>query len=259
MNILDQIYRHKLAEVEAKKADTPLARLKDSVTFEQPCRSMRASLQEHTPYGIIAEFKRKSPSKGDIGMQADVAAVTGAYVRGGAAALSVLTDARFFGAQADDFAVARQWEIPILRKDFIVDAYQLAESKAMGADAVLLIAGMLDPVQLSDYCAEAQMLGMEVLLETHTEEDIALAETIPAEMVGINNRSLRSFAVDVARSKRLCGMLPGSRLKIAESGLNEVAVVRELADYGFGGFLMGEYFMRGADCGAFIKQLRDAD
>jgi indole-3-glycerol phosphate synthase len=259
MNILDQIYRHKLAEVEAKKGETPLTRLKDSVYFGRSCRSMRESLQEHAPYGIIAEFKRRSPSKGDIGVQADVAAVTGAYVQGGAAALSVLTDARFFGAQADDFAIARQWDIPILRKDFIVDAYQLVESKAMGADAVLLIAGMLEPAQLLDFCLQAQALGMEVLLETHTEEDISLAETIPAEMVGINNRSLRSFAVDVERSKRLCGILPEGRLKIAESGLDEVAVVRDLARHGFGGFLMGEYFMRGADCGAFIKQLRDAD
>jgi indole-3-glycerol phosphate synthase len=258
-DILETIYRAKLQEVSERKTAVPEDVLSASAHYHRPCLSMRQSLQEHAPYGIIAEFKRRSPSKGDLGAGADVAKVTGAYVAAGAAALSVLTDAQFFGAQADDFAIARQWAIPILRKDFIVDPYQLVESKAMGADVVLLIAGLLSKEMLAQMCVQAQALGMEVLLETHTEEEVVMAGEIPADMIGINNRNLRTFRVDVENSKRLCRILPENTIKIAESGLDREDVVRDLAQHGFRGFLMGEHFMRGADVHSFINRLRHVD
>ena len=245
-NILDIIIQHKKIEVARAKAFTSLATLQQSENFNRQTISMRQFLLDESKTGIIAEFKRKSPSKGVINATATVEAVTEAYTKFGASALSVLTDEQFFGGSVEDLKKARTNHIPILRKDFMIDAYQIAEAKAMGADVILLIAACLTPLQVKELAVYATSLQLEVLLEIHTEQELQhiCDET---SIVGINNRDLKTFTVDINRSIELSKKIPGNKLRIAESGINDIETIRIFKNEGYHGFLIGENFMKQPD------------
>ncbi|MFV0606853.1 MAG: indole-3-glycerol phosphate synthase TrpC [Niabella sp.] len=252
MNILDTIVAHKRNEVAEAKTRKSIADLKTEENFLLPVQSLSASLLKDNSSGIIAEFKRKSPSKGFIKESADVAAITAAYTQYGAAGLSVLTDNHFFGGSVEDLRMARKNTIPILRKDFIVDEYQLYEAKAMGADVILLIAACLSPAEVKQLAKAASNLGLESILELHAEEEL---EHVCNEvtMVGINNRDLKTFSVDIERSLRMAKQLPVDKIKIAESGINTVADILLFKENGFKGFLIGEYFMKQPDTASVFE------
>lgn len=259
MNILDKIIAYKRTEVAARKEKTSVAELEKSAAFTRPVLSLKQSLLDDTKTGIIAEFKRKSPSKGIINDKADVVAVTSAYTRFGASGLSVLTDTEFFGGSTDDVLQARVNQIPILRKEFIIDEYQIVEARAMGADVILLIAACLTPADVKRLAAFAQSLQLEVLLELHDEAELQhiCDETI---LVGINNRNLKTFEVDIDRSLAMAQRIPAAKVKIAESGISSVENIRLFRDNGFRGFLIGENFMKEADPArafeAFVQALK---
>lgn len=249
MNILDTIIAHKTKEVAERKARVSQSDLEKQPLFSRPVLSLKQFLLDDSKTGIIAEFKRRSPSKGIINGEADVVAVTGAYARHGASGLSVLTDSEFFGGSTEDLLKARINNIPILRKDFMIDEYQVTEAKAMGADVILLIAACLTPAAVRRLAAFANSLGLEVLLELHDEAELAhiCEETV---LVGINNRNLKTFTVDIDRSLRMAEKLPAGKVKIAESGISDPANIRLFREHGFRGFLVGENFMKAKDPGA---------
>lgn len=253
MNILDKIIAHKRIEVANRKAVTSIADLEKSPAFGRPVLSLKQFLLDDSKTGIIAEFKRKSPSKGIINGAADVVAVTTAYTQNGASGLSVLTDTDFFGGSTEDLVKARVNQIPILRKEFIIDEYQIVEAKAMGADVILLIAACLTPADVKRLAAFAQSLQLEVLLELHDEEELEhiCDETV---LVGINNRNLKTFAVDIERSLAMAERIPAGKVKIAESGISSVENIRLFRDHGFRGFLIGENFMKEANPGLAFEQ-----
>ena len=259
MNILEQIIAHKRNEVEQLRKAANIDRLLDKMPEHRPVRSMKTALARSAT-GIIAEFKRKSPSKGWIHPDARVEEVVPLYEKGGATASSVLTDERFFGGTPDDLRRARECAgIPLLRKDFIVDEYQLYQARALGADAVLLIASALSPETCARFTGLAHRLGLEVLLELHGEEELGYLENSEADMIGVNNRNLTTFVTDVTHSFRMIERLPAEKICISESGISAPDTVRRLREAGFRGFLMGENFMKheqpGAALADFIKQL----
>jgi indole-3-glycerol phosphate synthase len=263
MTILEKIKQHKLEEIAYKKSLFPVKLLEQQIYFESPCVSLKDYITDPNRSGIIAEFKRKSPSKGIINNYASVEKTTLGYMQAGASALSVLTDESFFGAKKDDLIKARKFNFcPILRKDFILDEYQIIESKSMGADAILLIAKILDSEQLKRLCQFAHQLGLEVLLETHTENEILDHLTTEADLIGINNRNLNTFDVDIETSIELSNLLPSSTIRIAESGIESAETIQILRNNGFHGFLIGEYFMRHSEpekkCQELIKRLQYA-
>ncbi len=261
-DILTTILARKRETLADEQQAVPLDYLAEQLGEPQPGISMKQHLAA-SPYGIIAEFKRRSPSKGWIHQEADPALVTPAYQAAGASALSILTDAPFFGGSLKDLRVARQRvNLPILRKDFIVSTYQLYQAKLTGADAVLLIAAALSIDECRHLAAEAHRLQLEVLLELHREEELAyINEDI--DMVGINNRNLGTFHTDVENSFRLAEQLPKDTVLVSESGISQPATVRQLRQAGFRGFLIGETFMRDADPGralaGFIRQLQEEE
>jgi indole-3-glycerol phosphate synthase len=252
MNILDKIVEQKKIEVAERKKIISVGKLSDQAFYDRSCLSLCDRLKNsHT--GIIAEFKRKSPSKGFINQFADAAEITTGYTKFGAAALSVLTDEMFFGGSTNDLVAARKNDIPILRKDFIIDEYQITEAKAMGADVVLLIAACLTKLQVQDLSAFAQETGMEVLLEIHDETELGhICDTV--NIVGINNRNLKTFSVDVNLSLQLGSMIPQNIIKIAESGIDDPQTVKRFKNAGFEGFLIGEAFMKSTDPIAAFEQ-----
>jgi indole-3-glycerol phosphate synthase len=261
MNILDTIKAHKLKEVAALKSNTTVAELEKFPLFNSATHSLKKAVLSSVTGGIISEFKRKSPAKGNINLEANVLEITQGYANAGVSGLSVLTDELFFGAQFDDFRVARKNNtIPILRKDFIVDEYQIFESKAMGADVILLIAKILTKNQLQVYSTLAHELGLEVFLETHTETEVLDNLDLPFDLIGINNRNLNSFEVSVENSIKLAELLPKSCVKIAESGIQDFETIQLLKTYGFNGFLIGEYFMKEenpvAKCYELIQKMK---
>lgn len=238
MNILDEIVAHKRTEVAARKAARSIKELETRPGFRAPVRALSDALLKAESTGIIAEFKRKSPSKGFIKQDADVAAITAGYTRHGATCLSVLTDEHFFGGSDQDLIVARKNEIPILRKDFIVDEYQILEAKSICADVILLIAACLTPQEVKGLATFAASLGLQTILELHAEEELAhISEATP--IVGINNRDLKTFKVDIERSLRMAGQLPADTIKIAESGIDKIEDIRLFRANGFRGFLIG--------------------
>ena len=255
MTILDRINKHKALEVERRRAATSIEQLRDSVGYQLPRKSLSQALRDSEHYGIIAEFKRKSPSQSDISVGADPAVVTGGYQAAGAAAISCLTDVQFFGAHPTDIDVVRRTvDLPVIRKDFIVDPYQITEARAMGADAILLIAASLSAGQIDEYASEAKALGLEVLCEVHSEEEVArLSPSV--DVVGVNNRNLKDFSVSIESSLRLAELLPPSVLRISESGIEDPQSIARLRRAGFRGFLIGTYFMRTPDPGAALAEL----
>lgn len=246
MNILDQILAYKKQEIEVRKLFVPEKELLKSIFFNRTCLSMKEALLQKGSSGIIAEFKRRSPSKGIINNVSDVKKVCTGYTKAGAAALSVLTDTHFFGGSSADLVAARRNQIPILRKDFMIDPYDLLVAKAIGADAVLLIAACLTKTKVRKFSAMAKQLGMEVLLEIHNEKELdQLCDEV--DMVGINNRDLRNFKTDISLAIALGKKLPKEMVRIAESGIQDTATVKRLQKAGFKGFLIGERFMREKD------------
>ena len=258
MNILDKIIEHKKVEVALAKERVTLEELMQYDFFTRPVFSLKQFLLDDTRTGIIAEFKRQSPSKGIINGNADVAAVTTAYALHGASCLSVLTDEYFFGGSFEDIRKARINNIPILRKDFMIDEYQVAEARAIGADVILLIAACLTPQRVKELAVYAKKLGMEVLLEIHSADELEhiCDET---EIVGVNNRDLKTFIVDINRSIELSKKIPADKIKIAESGIGDVETINIFKREGFKGFLIGENFMKQPDpaiaFATFVQQL----
>jgi len=245
-NILENIIAYKIREIEKSKLDAPVSLLEKKAGFSREIFSMKKFLTDPERNGIIAEFKRKSPSKGIINDLDSVEKVTSAYAASGASVISVLTDGPSFGGSPEDLENARFNPIPVLRKDFILDAYQVVETRAMGADTMLLIAACLFPAQTRILAFFARQLGLEVLLEIHTEQDLDhLCDEI--DVVGINNRDLKTFSVDIDRSIRLAERLPKNKLRIAESGIRDVETIMRMKAAGFHGFLIGEQFMKAPD------------
>lgn len=252
MNILENIIEYKRAEVAISKKHVPVEELKQRKFFTRDTLSLKRFLLDETKTGIIAEFKRRSPSKGIINNDVDVSEVTGAYTRYGASGLSVLTDEEFFGGSADDLARARINPIPILRKDFIIDEYQLLESRAMGADVILLIAACLTADCVKELASFAKTLQLEVLLEIHVEDELQhICDEV--DLVGVNNRDLKTFSVNINRSIELGRKIPADKIKIAESGIDDVETIRQFKEAGFKGFLMGEKFMKAENPGEAFK------
>ena len=258
-NILDTIIQHKSAEVQQAKASISVRELERMPHFSRPTLSLRRALLDPASSGIIAEFKRRSPSKGIFLANADPAAITTGYTRAGAAALSVLTDAQFFGGSNNDLERARINHIPILRKDFVVDEYQIVEAKAIGADVILLIAACLQPARVQSLAAFARSLQLEVLLEIHEESELEhiCAET---DLVGVNNRDLKTFTVDLNRSADLSKKIGSGNIKVAESGISSPDAITFLQTHGYKGFLIGEAFMKESDPAlaftGFVNQLK---
>lgn len=259
MNILEKIIAHKRIEVGENKLNMPVDKLEKKEFFSRPVISLRKSLLHENSTGIIAEFKRQSPSRGVINANADVVNVTTAYADNGAAALSVLTDTNFFGGSNVDLLRARVNNIPILRKDFIINEYQILEAKAIGADVILLIAACLTPEEVRQLARFAKSLDLEVLLEIHNEDELAHI-CDECDVVGVNNRNLKYFTVDVNQSLELSDKIPASKVKISESGITDTDTIHMLRTAGFKGFLIGENFMREPDpavaFASFVKHLK---
>jgi indole-3-glycerol phosphate synthase len=253
MNILDKIIEHKKEEVARNKKVLSTEQLNQELNFNRPVFSLKQFLLDETKTGIIAEFKRRSPSKGIINDKADVQQVTKAYTENGASCLSVLTDSDFFGGSADDLRKARVNNVPILRKDFIIDEYQLTEARAMGADVILLIAACLTPVRVQELAFFAKSLQLEVLLEIHAEVELQhICNAV--DIVGVNNRDLKTFTVDINRSLELSKQIPADKIKIAESGIDSIETINIFKRAGLKGFLIGEKFMKTPDPGIAFEQ-----
>lgn len=255
--ILDKIVAYKRNEISQRKAAAPVKVLERSPLFNRSCFSLETSVKDPNKTGIIAEFKRKSPSKDVINDSVSVEEVTKAYTENGASGLSVLTDMHFFGGSSEDLQKARNTNTaPILRKDFIIDEYQIIEAKSIGADVILLITECLSASEIKSFTQTAKNLGMEVLLEMHSEkqlEKVGEGNTL----VGINNRDLKTFKVDIDRSIELSHKLPENTVKIAESGISNPEVVLKMRKAGFDGFLMGEHFMKAPHPGKAFRKFAE--
>ncbi|MGV8092767.1 MAG: indole-3-glycerol phosphate synthase TrpC [Mangrovibacterium sp.] len=260
MTILDEINANKRKEIAEAKKRISMEALRDFELFTRATNSLKRALRKPGANGIIAEFKIKSPSKGTINNEAEVTTVTSGYVSAGVSGLSVLTDNRFFGGSLNDLGKARKANplTPILRKDFMLDPYQIYEAKAYGADLILLIAASLEKDEMLELGGTAKELEMEVLAEVHTEEELDKLNQF-VDIVGVNNRNLKTFQVDVETSVRLGRLLSPGFIRISESGLSTAENINYLRKAGFEGFLVGENFMKSTDpakaCKEFIEQL----
>ena len=257
INILEKIVTHKKLEVAERKKLFPTTLLENSDHFNRTVYSLKKHIQNPDKIGIIAEFKRRSPSKGDINTNAIVEEVTPAYIKSGASALSVLTDTYFFGGKNEDLTTARKHNTcPILRKDFIIDEYQILEAKSIGADAILLIAECLTKEEVNRLSSFAKNIGLEILMEIHSAKQIEKINS-NIDLVGVNNRNLETFEVSIQNSINLFSQLPVDVTKISESGIHKPEDIMELRAAGFDGFLIGERFMKtgdpGAACGEFVR------
>jgi indole-3-glycerol phosphate synthase len=262
MTILDTIVAQKRIEIASSEKEKSQKELESSGYFNRVCLSLKASLTKEGSSGIIAEFKRKSPSKGFIKEGADVQGITAGYSLAGAAGISVLTDAEFFGGSKADLELAREANpnTPLLRKDFMVDTYQIYEAKAWGADVILLIAACLSPDEISVLSAKAHELGLEVLLEIHDEDELNISPLGHIDVLGVNNRNLKNFAEsNVNASLELIKVMPAEMVKISESCISETATISQLKGVGYQGFLIGENFMKtenpGESLGRFIAEI----
>lgn len=248
--ILDKIVKHKLTEIAEARSKVTISRLEEEEAFHRECYSLREFILAPERTGIIAEFKRASPSKGIINDQVSAAEVTKGYADAGASALSVLTDSNFFGGRISDLVQARSVNtIPVLRKEFILDEYQIIEAKAIGADIILLIAAILKPEEITRFAHVAKNLGLSVLLEVHNQQELERSLCDDLDAVGVNNRNLADFSVSLQHSYNLVNLIPDQFLKISESGISNPQTINELQQAGFNGFLIGENFMREADPG----------
>jgi indole-3-glycerol phosphate synthase len=261
MNILDEIIQDKYKEVEERKSLYPIKLLEQSIYFQSPVVSLKKYVQREDKSGIIAEIKRKSPSKGIINAHVSIERTSIGYMQAGASALSVLTDSKYFGGSKEDLMIARKFNFcPILRKDFVVDEYQIIEAKSMGADAILLIAAALEPSKLQTLAKFAKTLQLEILLEVHNNKELQDNLTADVDLIGVNNRDLKTFVTDIEISKQLADKIPNEFVKVSESGIENPATIIELKKFGFEGFLMGQNFMQHSRpekaCRDFITELK---
>ncbi len=261
MNILDQIIEFKRKEVAERKSLYPVKLLEQSIYFSSPTVSLKKYLTRPDKSGIIAEIKRKSPSKGVINPHVSIERTSIGYMQAGASALSILTDKQFFGGSNDDLTTARKFNFcPILRKEFIIEEYQITEAKSIGADAILLIAAVLSPEEVKKFTAFAHSLGLEVLMEVHDEIELRSNLDAGVDLIGVNNRNLKTFELSIDTSKCLAPLIPDHVVKVSESGIESPEAIIELKKHGFKGFLIGQTFMQESrpDKAAmeFIKELR---
>ncbi len=244
MSILDQIVADKKIEVAHRKSLFPVSYWEASPLFERKCISLSTRLKTSRS-GILAEHKRRSPSKPNINSRLSVSEVASGYENAGVCGMSVLTDGKYFGGSLDDLVIARATtQLPLLRKEFIVEEYQLFEAKAHGADLILLIAAVLTRAQIQQLSTAAQRLGLEVLLEVHNQEELEKSLMPSLDLLGVNNRNLKTFSVSLDTSRHLADQIPNDFVKVSESGISEVASIQELQTYGYQGFLVGENFMK---------------
>lgn len=259
MNILDKIILDKKREVELKKSIIPVTQLENAVLFDSRTISLSKILRS-SQTGIIAEHKRRSPSKSEINYNFTVEEVVKGYESAGVCGISVLTDGKYFGGSLDDLLLARaSVNVPLLRKEFIVDEYQILEAKAHGADLILLIAAVLNREEIKQLSEFAESLGLEVLLEVHNLEELRKSIMPSLNMIGVNNRNLKTFEVSLDFSKELASEIPNEFVKVSESGISSIEAINELRPYGYKGFLIGENFMKTDNAGEsareFIKKL----
>ena len=259
MNILDKITLDKRKEVALRKGLIPISQLEQSILFERPTISLTNNLR-NSKSGIIAEHKRRSPSKSVINNTLNVQDVAKGYEDAGVCGMSVLTDGKYFGGSLDDLLTARaSCNLPLLRKEFIIDEYQLLEAKAYGADVILLIAAILSRDEIKQFSEFAKSLNLDVLLEVHNEEELHKSVMPSLDMLGVNNRNLKTFEVSLDTSKSLSSIIPDDFVKVSESGISNIEAIKELQPYGYQGFLIGENFMKtdkpGASATEFIKTL----
>ncbi|WP_431136428.1 indole-3-glycerol phosphate synthase TrpC [Psychroserpens mesophilus] len=260
MNILDKITNDKRIEINFRKQLIPVKQLEQSVLFERHTISLANKLR-HSNTGVIAEHKRRSPSKQMINQNLNVFDVARGYENAGVCGMSVLTDGKYFGGSLNDLLTARSsCNLPLLRKEFIIDEYQILEAKAYGADAILLIAAILTTNEIKQFSKLAKQLQLEVLLEVHSKEELQKSVTPTIDMLGVNNRNLKTFEVSLETSKQLSELIPNDFVKVSESGISNIEAINILQPYGYKGFLIGENFMKTHDPGAsatqFIKNLQ---
>ena len=261
MNILDKIVLDKRIEVDLRKSLIPVRQLEQSVLFERGTNSLAQSLITSNS-GIIAEHKRRSPSKSVINQSLNVQDVASGYENAGVCGMSVLTDGKYFGGSLDDLIIARaSCNLPLLRKEFIIDEYQILEAKAYGADVILLIAAILTREEIKQFSELAKSLNLDVLLEVHNEEELHKSIMPSLDMVGVNNRNLKTFEVSLETSKQLSQLIPNDFVKVSESGISSIEAIKELKPFGYQGFLIGENFMKtdnpGESAKSFINKLNE--
>ncbi|MBT8266071.1 MAG: indole-3-glycerol phosphate synthase TrpC [Bacteroidia bacterium] len=259
MDILDKIVNDKLKEVGYRKKVISVSHLEVSPLFERNTLSLKKNL-EKSKSGIIAEHKRRSPSKSVINQDLNVQDVAIGYENARVCGMSVLTDTKYFGGSLDDLLIARaSCDLPLLRKEFIIDPYQILEAKAYGADVILLIAAILTTDEIKLFSQVAKSLGLEVLLEVHNEKELQRSLISSIDMLGVNNRNLKTFEVNLTTSKQLSALIPDDFTKISESGISSVEAIKELQPFGYKGFLIGENFMKtenpGLHAAEFINDL----
>ncbi|WP_224483522.1 indole-3-glycerol phosphate synthase TrpC [Robertkochia aurantiaca] len=260
MTILENILIDKRKEVDLRKSLIPSDQLERSVLFDRTSPSLAAGIRSKQT-GIIAEHKRRSPSKSVINQSLNTFDVCKGYEKAGAAGISVLTDVKYFGGSLDDLLLARaSSSLPLLRKEFMIDPYQVIEAKAYGADVILLIAAALNPKDLEELARLTKELGMDVLLEVHNLEELQRYLNPYIDLVGVNNRNLKTFELSLETSMELSKEIPDEFVKVSESGISNAEAIKELTPFGFSGFLIGERFMATGDPGAaaaeFINDLK---
>ena len=255
MNILEEIVATRKRDLRLQKEILPMDRLVKEIDYERNILSLPDFLRDKGRSGIIAEFKRRSPSRGVINETAKLEEVVAGYCSNRVSAVSVLTEPAYFGGSTDDLRIAGEHcDVPLLRKDFIIDPWQLYEARASGADAILLIAAVLGRKMVAELSETASQLGLKVLLEVHSEREL---ETISPfiDVIGVNNRDLETFRVDIDLSLRLVHHLPTDLARISESGIDSAEDIKSLRAAGYDGFLIGDYFMRQSDPAQALKQL----
>jgi indole-3-glycerol phosphate synthase len=260
MNILNKIVADKYKEVDLKKSIVSTLQLEQSVLFNRTGKSLAESLK-NSDAGIIAEHKRRSPSKGTINQNTNVGQVAIGYENAGVCGMSVLTDIKYFGGSLEDLVLARaSITMPLLRKEFIIDEYQILEAKAHGADVILLIAAVLTRAEIKTLSELAKSIGLDVLLEVHNEEELQKSIIPSLDMLGVNNRNLKTFEVDLETSKVLSNLIPDDFVKVSESGISTIEAIKDLKEFGYQGFLIGENFMKtdnpGKSALEFINKLK---
>ena len=259
MNILDKITVDKRVEVNLRKSLIPIYQLEQSALFESDTNSLVNKIRI-SKSGIIAEHKRRSPSKSVINQNLNVQDVAQGYESAGVCGMSVLTDGKYFGGSLDDLLIAKaSCNLPLLRKEFIIDEYQILEAKAYGADVILLIAAILSKAEIKQFSELAKSLNLDVLLEVHNEKELQKSIMPSLDLLGVNNRNLKTFEVNLETSKSLSEQIPDDFVKVSESGISSVQAIKELQPFGYQGFLIGENFMKtnnpGENAEKFIKEL----
>ena len=254
MDILTKIVNDKRIEVNLRKQLIPIKQLEHSILFERETVSLAKKLKASNT-GIIAEHKRRSPSKQVINHDLNVFDVAKGYEDAGVCGMSVLTDGKYFGGSLDDLLTARaSCNLPLLRKEFIIDSYQIIEAKAYGADVILLIAAILTKEEIKTFSELAKSLNLDVLLEVHNEAELHKSIMPSLDMLGVNNRNLKTFEVSLETSKQLSNLIPNDFVKVSESGISSIQAIKTLQPYGYKGFLIGENFMKTNNAGESAKQ-----